>query len=82
MLIPDECLDAYEQLYPKDELGYEECAYWRLVIDRHGTRKAYIQPQEETIETFMDRLARSKEAGRNLFYEEWERLKYKKHCFY
>ncbi|MDO4281375.1 MAG: hypothetical protein Q4C56_07065 [Peptococcaceae bacterium] len=32
-----------------------------------------LNPLEETDEIFLDRLERSKAAGRNLFYEEWTR---------
>ena len=34
--------------------------------------RMYMIPDSETDETFIDRIRRSKEAGRNLFYEEFE----------
>jgi hypothetical protein len=33
--------------------------------------EAYVKPFDETEEVFMDRIRRSKEQGRNLFFEEW-----------
>jgi len=34
--------------------------------------KRYAMPKDETLEQFYDRIRRSKECGRNLFFEEWE----------
>lgn len=34
--------------------------------------KRYAMPNDETLEQFYDRIRRSKECGRNLFFEEWE----------
>ena len=33
---------------------------------------AFVAPHDETMEAFLDRIERSKKAGRNLFFEEWE----------
>ena len=38
---------------------------------RAENNKEYVKPFDETEEVFMDRIRRSKEQGRNLFFEEW-----------
>jgi len=72
-MIPVECLEAYWEAYPDDECFYLEPSVDVII----GTAdKSYEQPEGETKDIFMDRLKRSKEAGRNLFYEEWPEFKY------
>lgn len=43
-----------------------------VVVAESGER--YVAPDNETKESFMDRLKRSKELGENLFYKEWIRF--------
>ena len=43
-----------------------------FVEDEDGT--AYKAPEGETDQSFADRMKRSKEARRNLFFEEWEKV--------
>ncbi|MDO4281760.1 MAG: hypothetical protein Q4C56_09030 [Peptococcaceae bacterium] len=60
---------AYRKQYPEDDCAWmaPSCEY--VFIDNGD--KALINPPGETDEIFLDRLERSKAAGRNLFYEEW-----------
>ena len=77
-----ECIIAYWKQYPDlDGCGYGEPDGGFAVYD--GDYQ-YIAPIDETDETFMDRLKRSKDAGRNLFFEEWKRVEveYKKGAVY
>lgn len=43
---------------------------WRIY--RASDERMYTVPDTENDETFIDRIERSKAAGRNLFYEEFE----------
>ena len=49
--------------------------YDALVTTNPETGKHYICPLGETDEIFIDRIERSKQAGRNLFFEEWPEAK-------
>ncbi len=49
--------------------------YDALVTTNPETGKTYICPMLETDEVFLDRIERSKQAGRNLFFEEWPEAK-------
>lgn len=40
---------------------------------QRGDSTEYIMPLDESDEVFLDRIERSKQAGRNLFFEEWEK---------
>lgn len=66
------CIEAYERQYPADRCGIDE---WedRIVIESASGEIAVCEPFGETGETFMDRLERSREEHRNLFYDEWTR---------
>lgn len=74
-MLSDKCIDIYEEQYPEDDCGYGEPGDKILISDNKG--HLVIEPENETDETFMERLKRSKECGRNLFYEEWVPFKYK-----
>ena len=41
-------------------------------VEDPETGKKYAIPDGETLEQFCDRIRRSKECGRNLFFEEWD----------
>ena len=66
------CVDLYQQQYPDDDCGFMEPDDY-INIESGG--RCVEQPEEETIESFIDRLERSKKAGRNLFLEEWPEAK-------
>lgn len=62
----------------REQFGTDNCAYIEpdsfsriFVEDSNGI--PYIQPKEETDEVFLDRIERSKQAGENLFFKEWEK---------
>lgn len=75
MRISDECLDAYREQYPGDDCAIDE-GLCDVIISRGTDEKTFFNPNGESTEAFMDRLKRSHEAGRNLFYEEWEEYEY------
>lgn len=75
MRISDKCIDAYRAQYPKDDCCIDEC-FGDVVISRESDEKSFYNPEHESDEVFMDRLKRSREAERNLFYEEWEVFEY------
>ena len=68
--ITAKCVAAYWTQYPDgDGCGYEIPDGGFVVYSKD---KKYDAPEAETEEVFLDRLKRSKAAGRNLFFEEWE----------
>lgn len=70
MIHPDSIL-KYHEAFPEDACGYAVPSSL-VAIDSHVDQRTFISPIDEDDETFIDRIERSKEAGRNLFYEEWE----------
>lgn len=75
----DNKIDAYREQYPYDDCSYEEeFTDKRIRISNKMTKKMFIEPvvNGESEEIFMDRLRRSKDVGRNLFYEEWLEFTY------
>lgn len=56
--------------YPDDLCAYLEPT--NFVIVRHGDL-CKLSENEESDESFLDRLERSKKEGRNLFFVEWTR---------
>lgn len=79
MTLKDECIDAYWEQYPEESCVRGEPGD-ELIVSVNETD--YIQPNNETNEMFMNRLERSKERGKNLFAEEWERFEYDPGCDY
>ncbi len=73
--ISDKCLYLYADQYPDDGLILEEST-GGVLITRSDKDGSYIQPIDETNESFVDRIERSKTLGRNLFYSEWEHFEY------
>lgn len=72
----DTCLNAYHAQYPKDSCCFGEPSGHCLIGYGKKQEKTVIEPEGETVATFLDRLERSKKSGRNLFYEEWEPFEY------
>ena len=79
MKLSDKCVELYRDQYPEDCCGFlvPGCCF---KIENEDAM--YIQPENENDELFIDRLKRSKMAGRNLFYEEWETFEYDDDCVY
>ena len=73
MILSEKCLNLYREQYPDDYCGFQ-MPTGMFMIESEDT--CYIQPETETDETFMDRIDRSRNQGRNLFYEEWETFEY------
>ena len=73
-----ECLKAYNKQYPKDECVIDE-GIGDIMIESYDDC-LYTPPENETKETFFDRLKRSKEIGENLFYKEWVSIEYPYDC--
>ena len=65
-----ECITQYLKQYPDDGCGFLMSSGMVMI---EGGRDCYIQPDEETEDTFLGRLAHSRECGHNLFYREWKR---------
>ncbi|MDO4281751.1 MAG: hypothetical protein Q4C56_08985 [Peptococcaceae bacterium] len=63
-----ETIIAYRKQYPDETCGYLEPSDFVMINNGEIT---LLNPPEETDAIFLDRLERSKAAGRNLFYEEW-----------
>ena len=69
-MITDEARMEYWKQY--GAVYYGEPGDGLFVEDDDGN--AYQAPEGETDAIFRDRIRRSKEAGRNLFYEEWKKV--------
>lgn len=72
-MLDDECLMAYRKQYPKTESGFAEPS-GGIMLTYRG--KTVIETHGETKEIFFDRLKRSKETNKNLFFKEWEKFEY------
>ncbi|MDO4281756.1 MAG: hypothetical protein Q4C56_09010 [Peptococcaceae bacterium] len=59
---------AYRNQYPEEDCRWLEPSDFVFI---YNGEKTLLNLREETDEIFLDRLERSKAAGRNLFYEEW-----------
>ncbi len=79
MNLSEKCIELYRAQNPNDCCGFQVPG-GQFMIDNDDTM--YIQPENETDESFADRLERSRMAGRNLFYEEWETFEYDDDCEY
>lgn len=78
----DKCYDEYKKIYKHPHVcGFLEPSD-DFSVSNEDTEKTYIMPENETLEAFLDRIERSKKAGKNLFYEEWEEFHYKEGVLY
>lgn len=68
-----ECLRSYHNQFPEDECGYNEPGSGVMISHKD---KLYIEPENETDRTFMERLKRCRSVGQNLFYREWDSFEY------
>lgn len=81
-MISGTALKAYRETFSNSRCFHLETSTM-LLIEKPGRKgKTYRQPSDETEEQFLDRIERSKKAGRNLFYEEWPEFQRKKGCLY
>lgn len=71
----------YRKLYPNDICVYNEPGNGILISNR-TTGASFISPDGESDETFLDRISRSKEENKNLFYDEWEKFEYEEGMIY
>ena len=66
----DAMFTAYEEAFPESKLCFLSPSGDMTAVDLEKDIE-YVKPFDETEEVFMDRIRRSKEQGRNLFFEEW-----------
>ena len=66
----DTIINAYEQAFPDSKVCFLMPSGNLSVVDFENNRE-YQMPEDESEETFMDRIRRSQAQGRNLFFEEW-----------
>ncbi len=69
-----ESIEKYRKMYPNDGIGFEISG--GVSVERESDGAGFRGDENESDEVFLDRLERSKKAGRNLFYEEWEPFEY------
>lgn len=75
-------ISVYARAFPDDDCGYEELTEGLFSICTADATASVIQPEDETEDAFLDRIERSRKAGRNLFYEEWPKHEYEEGCLY
>lgn len=73
-MISDQARLKYDETFEPSEM-HGSYIYDALVTTNPETGKHYICPLDETDEVFLDRIERSKQAGKNLFFEEWPEAK-------
>ncbi len=66
----DSMISAYEEAFPNSKVCFLMPSGDLSVVDFDNNRE-YRMPEDETEDIFMDRIRRSQEKGRNLFFEEW-----------
>ena len=66
----DAMIIAYQEAFPESKLCFLSPSGDMTAVDLENN-KEYVKPFDETEEVFMDRIRRSKDRGRNLFFEEW-----------
>lgn len=79
-MLTDTCIEKYREQYPLDDCFYGEPN--DLIMISNDENVTVIQPIDETEAVFLDRLERSKKAGKNLFFEEWNRFEYEEGMLY
>ena len=68
MIHPESVLQ-YQKSLQDYNCGYAVPSSFVMVTSPEG--KHYLSPDNEDDYAFLDRIERSRKAGRNLFYEEW-----------
>ena len=74
-------IQKYRKLYPNDICAYSEPGD-SVLISNKDTGDSFISPDDETDDIFLERIEKSSEIGKNLFYEEWKRFEYEKESIY
>ncbi len=69
-----ETIEKYNKLYPDDDMKFGIPD--GVLLKRNNDESLFYGDENESDEVFLDRLERSKKAGKNLFYEEWEPFEY------
>lgn len=64
-------IKKYRDFAPDDDCYYLEPSNNVAIVDKKSGI-TYISPDDETDSTFNERLERSKQSGKNYFFEEWE----------
>lgn len=78
-MVTRKCIEAYKASGLDGQLGIM-IPDWDSVTFDDGT--AYVAPNSETEHETLDRIERSKKAGRNLFREEWKPFVYEPNILY
>lgn len=81
-MISYESIKQYREAFPDDSCAYDAVGYGEVIITSGNTGKAFRSDLTETDEVFLDRIKRSIEQAKNLFYDEWSPLVYKEGCIY
>ena len=66
----DSIISAYEEAFPDSKACFLMPSGDLSVVDFENNRE-YQMPEDESEDTFMDRIRRSQAQGRNLIFEEW-----------
>lgn len=93
MALSKESLQAYYEQFGDEtdgirdacgniDLGGFEESTGTIMLSRPTDGQLFVPPEGETDKEFAERLKRSKEAGRNLFYEEWVPFSYEEDADY
>ena len=61
---------AYDETFPDSKLCIHAPDGDIVAVD-YANGQDHVMPEDETDEAFYDRISRSKQCGRNLFFEEW-----------
>ena len=72
-MVSGETMILYSNTFKGSELFFDFNSR-KIMVNRESDGKLFVRPNGETDETIIDRIERSKQAGRNLFFEEWEEV--------
>ena len=78
-MISSKCWLKYMELFKTSSPMFYHANDGSLMIEADG--RTLIQPENETDESFMERLNRCTKEH-NVFLEEWEEFKYEPDCIY
>lgn len=81
-MISSKSIDLYRRQYPEDEIINVIPSCFCSISNADRTMHVREPYDGEADEIFLDRLERSKKAGKNLFFEEWEEEKIKEGVLY
>lgn len=81
VMISEDAIMRYREAFPESDCFYGEPSEY-VIVTFGSDAPSHIQPEDETEKQFLERIERSKQAGKNLFEEEWPELVYEKDCLY